>query len=112
MNVYFIMQLVHSTVSYSSTHFAVSTGGLDTQGPADEDQRQASDDLRGILRQGEFEYRLHICRIQPKIIEKGYMTGRLCWNFLTIYGARNRVGIGLSYRHARLIRPVELIPWN
>ncbi len=48
------------------------TGGLDTQGPADEDQRQASDDLRGILRQGEFEYRLYMRRIQPKIIEKGY----------------------------------------
>ncbi len=51
------------------------TGGLDTQGPTDEDQRQASDDLRGILRQGEFEYRLHIRRIQPKVIEKGYITG-------------------------------------
>jgi hypothetical protein len=27
-------------------------------------------------------------------------------------GARNRVGIGLSYRPARLHRLVELIPWN
>jgi hypothetical protein len=27
-------------------------------------------------------------------------------------GARNRVGIGLSYLHARLHRLVELIPWN
>jgi len=31
---------------------ASPSGGLDTQGPTDEDQRQASDDLRGILRQG------------------------------------------------------------
>jgi hypothetical protein len=27
-------------------------------------------------------------------------------------GARNRVGIGLSFRPARLNRRVELIPWN
>jgi hypothetical protein len=27
-------------------------------------------------------------------------------------GARNRVGIGLSYRPARLHRLAELIPWN
>ncbi len=27
-------------------------------------------------------------------------------------GARNRVGIGLSHRHARLHRLAELIPWN
>ncbi len=27
-------------------------------------------------------------------------------------GARNRIGIGLSYRPARLHRLVELIPWN
>jgi hypothetical protein len=27
-------------------------------------------------------------------------------------GARNRVGIGLSYRPARLQRLAELIPWN
>jgi hypothetical protein len=27
-------------------------------------------------------------------------------------GARNRVGIGLSYRPARLHRPAELISWN
>jgi hypothetical protein len=27
-------------------------------------------------------------------------------------GARNRVGIGLSYRPARLLRLAELIPWN
>ncbi len=27
-------------------------------------------------------------------------------------GARNRVGIGLSYRLARLHRLAELIPWN
>jgi hypothetical protein len=30
----------------------------------------------------------------------------LCWNFRTIYEARNRVGIGWSYRPARLHRPV------
>jgi hypothetical protein len=36
------------------------------------------------------------------------------WNFKTVYtmGARNRVGIGLSYRPARLHRLEELIPWN
>jgi hypothetical protein len=27
-------------------------------------------------------------------------------------GARNRVGIGLSYRPARLHRLAELVPWN
>jgi hypothetical protein len=27
-------------------------------------------------------------------------------------GARNRVGIGLSYRPARLHRLAEFIPWN
>jgi hypothetical protein len=27
-------------------------------------------------------------------------------------GARNRLGIGLSYRPSRLHRMVELIPWN
>jgi hypothetical protein len=27
-------------------------------------------------------------------------------------GARNRIGIGLSYRPARLHRLAELIPWN
>jgi hypothetical protein len=27
-------------------------------------------------------------------------------------GARNRVGIGLSYRTARLNRMAELVPWN
>ncbi len=27
-------------------------------------------------------------------------------------GARNQVGIGLSYRPARLHRLVEFIPWN
>ncbi len=27
-------------------------------------------------------------------------------------GARNRIGIGLSYRPARLHRLAELVPWN
>ncbi len=36
-----------------------------------------------------------------------------CWNFKTIsIGARNRVGVGLSYRFARLHRLAEQIPWN
>jgi hypothetical protein len=30
----------------------------------------------------------------------------------SLWGARNRVGIGLSYRPARLHRLAELIPWN
>ncbi len=34
------------------------------------------------------------------------------WNFKTIYGARNRLGIWLSYRPARLHRMADLIPWN
>jgi hypothetical protein len=33
----------------------------------------------------------------------------LCWNFKKICGTRNRVGIGLSYRPARLHRLSELI---
>jgi hypothetical protein len=33
-----------------------------------------------------------------------------CWNFRTIYGARNRLGIGLSYRPDRLHRLAESIP--
>jgi hypothetical protein len=32
--------------------------------------------------------------------------------FKQAMGARNRVGIGLSYRPARLHRLAELIPWN
>ena len=35
-----------------------------------------------------------------------------CWNFLQSMGARNRVGIGLSYRPARLQRLAELVHWN
>jgi hypothetical protein len=31
----------------------------------------------------------------------GIVKFKLCWNFKTIYGARNRVGIGLSNRHVR-----------
>jgi hypothetical protein len=34
------------------------------------------------------------------------------WYFRTICGARNRVGIGLSYRPARLHRLSKSIPWN
>ncbi len=34
----------------------------------------------------------------------------LCWNFRKYMGARNRVGIGLSYRPARLHRLAESIP--
>jgi hypothetical protein len=30
----------------------------------------------------------------------------------SLWGARNRVGIGLSYRPARLHRLAEFIPWN
>jgi hypothetical protein len=33
-----------------------------------------------------------------------------CWNFRTIYGARNRVGIRMSYRPAGLYRLAESIP--
>jgi hypothetical protein len=36
----------------------------------------------------------------------------LCWNFRTIYGARNRVRIRLSYRPAGIHRLAETIPWN
>ncbi len=36
----------------------------------------------------------------------------LWWNFRTIYGARNRVRIGLSYQPARLHWIAESIPWN
>ncbi len=36
----------------------------------------------------------------------------LSWNFKKIYGARNQVGRGLSYRPARLHRLAEFIPWN
>jgi hypothetical protein len=32
--------------------------------------------------------------------------------FLKSLGARNRGGIGLSYRPARLHRLVDFIPWN
>jgi hypothetical protein len=36
------------------------------------------------------------------------------WNFKKIQymGARHLVGIGLSYRPARLHRLAEIIPWN
>jgi hypothetical protein len=36
----------------------------------------------------------------------------LSWNFKESIGSRNRGGIGLSYRPARLHRLAELIPWN
>jgi hypothetical protein len=35
-----------------------------------------------------------------------------CWNFKTIYGGWNPLGIGLWYRPGRLQRLAELIPWN
>ncbi len=35
-----------------------------------------------------------------------------CWNFRTIYGGWDRLGIGLSYRPTRLQRLAESIPWN
>jgi hypothetical protein len=35
----------------------------------------------------------------------------LSWNFLTIHRARYRVGIGLSYRTARLHKQAESVPW-
>ncbi len=35
-----------------------------------------------------------------------------CWYFKQSMGARNRVGIGLSYRPARLYSLAELVPWN
>jgi hypothetical protein len=36
----------------------------------------------------------------------------LSWNLKKSMGARNRGGIGLSYRPARLHRLAEFIPWN
>jgi hypothetical protein len=36
----------------------------------------------------------------------------LCWNFKQSIVVRDRVGIGLSYRPARLHRLAKLIPWN
>jgi hypothetical protein len=36
----------------------------------------------------------------------------LCWNFKHSMGARNRGGIGLSFRPARLHRLAEFMPWN
>ncbi len=38
------------------------------------------------------------------------LTNTQSWNFLKSRGARNRVGIGLSYRPARLIHSLESIP--
>ncbi len=35
-----------------------------------------------------------------------------CWNFWTVYGVRNQVGIGFSYRSSRPHRLAESIPWN
>ncbi len=41
------------------------------------------------------------------------LTGVFCAGFLKqSMGARNRAGIGLPYRHAKLHRLAELIPWN
>ncbi len=38
---------------------------------------------------------------------------RLCWNFFKqSIGARNRAGIGLSDRPARLHSLAELVPWK
>ncbi len=36
----------------------------------------------------------------------------LCWNFEQYMVARNRIGIGLSYRPVRLHSLAELVPWN
>jgi hypothetical protein len=36
----------------------------------------------------------------------------MCWIFKQCMEARNRVGIGLSYRPARLHSLAELVPWN
>jgi hypothetical protein len=38
--------------------------------------------------------------------------GSICTNLEQSMGFRNRVGIGLSYRPARLHRLAELIPWK
>jgi hypothetical protein len=35
-----------------------------------------------------------------------------CWNFKQSMRTRNRLGIGLSYRSARLTKLAELVPWN
>jgi hypothetical protein len=39
-------------------------------------------------------------------------SGTRAWIFKKSMGARNRGGIGLSYRPARLHRLAEFIPWN
>jgi hypothetical protein len=60
------------------------------------------------------------CRLPQKIL-KILITGAQHWAFIKIIcagickqyvGVRNRVGIGLSYRPARLHRLAELNPWN
>ncbi len=55
-------------------------------------------------------------KISTSLVEKGNPKKQpnfkdvLWWNFLTIYGARNRLRIGLSYQPAMLHRLAELIP--
>jgi hypothetical protein len=41
-----------------------------------------------------------------------YKFGHRAGTFKKSMGARNRGGIGLSYRPARLFRLAEFIPWN
>jgi hypothetical protein len=43
---------------------------------------------------------------------KSFKIRAQCWILEQVMGARNRVGIGLSYRPARLHRLAELIPGN
>jgi len=45
-------------------------------------------------------------------IEKTDHSAIQCWNFKQYKGARNRAGIGLSYRPARLHSLAEVVPWN
>ncbi len=46
-----------------------------------------------------------------KQIYRVVLPARQCWNFKQSVGARNRVGIGLSYLPPRLHSLAELVPW-
>ncbi len=62
-----------------------------------------------------------MCNQRRLYIHEAWLLCRLCkfeWDFAVLeflnnlWGTRNRVGIGLSYRPTRLHSLVELLPWN
>ncbi len=69
-------------------------------------------DIVWYLEEGKFPQVMQKVSILADFLHTKIQTKILCWNFRMVYGARNRVGIGLLYHPARIHRLAESIPWN